>query len=91
MSGLDWLLFMLMLLVVFALGWMAGRGTARRRGASAPLPPAYFDLGPALRAEIETAVAEGHKIDAIKLLREATGMGLKESKDAVEAMERDRL
>lgn len=41
-----------------------------------PLPP---DVLAALRA--------GHKIDAIRLMREATGLGLKEAKDAVEAFE----
>jgi ribosomal protein L7/L12 len=41
-------------------------------------------LSPELRAEL----AAGNKIAAIKLLREATGLGLKEAKDAVERMER---
>ncbi|HTE41890.1 MAG TPA: ribosomal protein L7/L12 [Steroidobacteraceae bacterium] len=36
--------------------------------------------GPAMRA-----VQAGHKIEAIKLVREATGLGLKEAKQAVEA------
>jgi ribosomal protein L7/L12 len=31
---------------------------------------------------------QGNKIEAIKLYREATGVGLKEAKDAVEAIER---
>jgi hypothetical protein len=35
--------------------------------------------------EITVALANGRKIDAIKLYRAATGQGLKESKDAVEA------
>lgn len=33
-------------------------------------------------------VADGKKIEAIKLVREQTGLGLKEAKDAVEAIER---
>lgn len=36
---------------------------------------------------IVTAISRGNKIEAIKLYREATGLGLAESKDAVEAME----
>jgi ribosomal protein L7/L12 len=32
-------------------------------------------------------VRAGNKIEAIKLYREHTGLGLKESKDAVEALE----
>lgn len=48
-------------------------------------------MGPELsneaREQIEAAMAGGHKIMAIKLYREATGLGLAEAKTAVEAME----
>ena len=43
-------------------------------------------LTPGQAMRIEAALAQGNKIAAIKLLREATGLGLKESKDAVERM-----
>jgi hypothetical protein len=36
--------------------------------------------------EIRLLVSEGNKIQAIKLYREMTGLGLKEAKDAVEQM-----
>ncbi|MCP2327275.1 ribosomal protein L7/L12 [Hamadaea flava] len=36
--------------------------------------------------EVAALLAEGKKIQAIKLYRELTGVGLKEAKDAVEAM-----
>jgi hypothetical protein len=36
---------------------------------------------------VREALRRGNKIGAIKLYREATGLGLKEAKDAVEAME----
>ncbi|TDP74275.1 ribosomal protein bL12 [Roseateles toxinivorans] len=39
-----------------------------------PLPP-----------EVLAAVQRGNKIEAIKLMRQLTGLGLKEAKDAVEA------
>lgn len=39
------------------------------------------------RQSIETDLLAGRKIAAIKTYREATGAGLKEAKDAVEAME----
>lgn len=57
----------------------------------APFRPAALPQdGPPLTPEqamaIEAALAQGNKIAAIKLLREATGLGLKESKDAVERM-----
>lgn len=38
---------------------------------------------------IVSAISRGNKIEAIKLYREATGLGLAESKDAVEAMVSD--
>jgi ribosomal protein L7/L12 len=38
--------------------------------------------------KVGAALASGNKIEAIKLLREASGLGLKEAKDAVEQMER---
>ncbi len=38
-----------------------------------------------LPPEVQAALARGQKIEAIKLLREARGMGLKEAKEAVEA------
>lgn len=62
-----------------------------------PLPPSSranpserspIALRPEQRAEIENALAEGRKIDAIIAMREATGLGLAEAKSAVEAMER---
>ncbi|MGH8105740.1 MAG: ribosomal protein L7/L12, partial [Arenimonas sp.] len=36
---------------------------------------------------VMAALQSGNKIEAIKLLREQTGLGLKEAKDAVEGME----
>jgi hypothetical protein len=38
--------------------------------------------------EIEAAVLGGKKLEAIKLYREASGLGLKEAKDWVEELER---
>ncbi len=38
----------------------------------------------ALPAEVIAAINSGHKIQAIKLLREAKGLGLAEAKDAVD-------
>ncbi len=37
--------------------------------------------------EVRQLLLAGKKIEAIKLYREASGLGLKESKDAVEAVE----
>jgi ribosomal protein L7/L12 len=38
---------------------------------------------------VRNLALEGKKIEAIKLYREMTGLGLKEAKDAVEGMEVD--
>ena len=51
-----------------------------------PAGPFAVDLG-----EIERLTRNGQKINAIKLLREQTGLGLKEAKDAVDAIERGQL
>lgn len=51
------------------------------------------DLGGAdygIPTEVVEALDRGRKIEAIKLLRGATGLGLKEAKDMVEAFERQR-
>lgn len=64
---------------------------ARRPAPVAGISPATLPAG-TLPAEVERQVrallAAGRKIDAIKLARDATGLGLKETKDLVDAMER---
>jgi ribosomal protein L7/L12 len=47
------------------------------------------ELEPAASGEVALLVQRGKKIEAIKAYRDATGAGLKEAKDAVEAMERE--
>lgn len=42
----------------------------------------------ALERQVRYLLAEGRKIEAIRIYRERTGMGLKEAKDAVEASQR---
>lgn len=42
---------------------------------------------PAIPPEVKTAIGRGDKIAAVKLLRSATELGLKEAKDAVEQIE----
>ena len=41
---------------------------------------------PALPADVLDALLSGNKIEAIKLLRQRTGLGLKEAKDQIEAV-----
>lgn len=40
-----------------------------------------------VQEQIRSLLLQGQKIEAIKIYREATGLGLKESKDAVEIVE----
>jgi ribosomal protein L7/L12 len=63
---------------------------ALESGRSATLPPKSSILRQVNDSEIEQQIRSGHLIDAIKLYREKTGVGLKEAKDAVEAW-RDRI
>lgn len=46
------------------------------------------EIPPAQAGDIVAALRRGDKIGAIKQLREATGLGLKEAKDLAEALER---
>lgn len=86
-------------LAVFLAGFIFGRRDRGRRDlvrppqmdAPPPAPPPSIRHGassgaspPDIRTQIEAALAAGKKIEAIKLLRAATGMGLKDAKDAVE-------
>lgn len=80
--------------------WL-GRASAgnRGRGDLSGLPPSLAtpraalpagrkaaDLSSDQLAAVRSELARGNKIAAIKLMREATGLGLAEAKDAVEAM-----
>src|SRR3990170_4099734 len=64
---------------------------------SSTLLSSALELGEALTglpldklAELKRLISSGQKIEAVKLYREITGVGLKEAKDAVEAMEAGR-
>lgn len=47
------------------------------------------DLSEETMTQLSDALEKGRKIDAIKLYREATGLGLKDAKDAVEKLHAD--
>jgi len=46
-------------------------------------------LPPSAETEIRALLQQRRKIDAIKLLREHTGLGLKEAKDRIDALDRE--
>jgi ribosomal protein L7/L12 len=68
----------------------------RRRGGSrdliAPPPPrsagaaSAADLPPEIASEVRALIADRRKIEAIRRVRAATGLGLAEAKDLVERM-----
>jgi len=92
MNAIGWEQAMFLLvwsIVLFRIGVAVGRRSGER-DLSAPPPPSFRmdSLPPATKAEIDAALQANRKIEAIRMLREATGMRLKESKEAVEAMER---
>lgn len=88
-------------LILFALGLVCGvalalflvrRGNDRQRDFTAPpprriAPPRPSDID---EAEIIVLLRLGRKIEAVKRMRELTGMGLAEAKEAVEAIEREQ-
>lgn len=45
---------------------------------------AFSNMAPTAQQDIDTLLAEGRTIEAIKRFREETGLGLKQSKDAVD-------
>jgi len=88
-------------LFLFVLGLVCGVMLTlyvQRSGARRDLtaPPPRVASRPLVRvgderideAEIRDLIRGGRKIEAIKRMRDATGMGLAEAKDAVEAIER---
>ena len=87
--------WILIALVVFALLWVIAR-LASARIPSSPMPaprdPPKPSLSDAERAELErereTALREGRQIDAIKIHRQLTGLGLKDAKDEVDELRR---
>ena len=73
-----------LLLVGFALG----RLTASRKGSTTVyVPRAGEGRGAAGDVEVEALLRGGQKIEAIRRYREMHGVGLKEAKDAVDAIQ----
>ncbi|HEY1588613.1 MAG TPA: hypothetical protein VGG00_02680 [Rhodanobacter sp.] len=70
---------------VFMVGYLLGRTSAAR--AAARHARAAWKPNPAISdADIEAEIRAGRKIEAIKLYRQRDGSGLKEARQAVDAM-----
>jgi ribosomal protein L7/L12 len=75
-------------LVVAAALWLRrlGRGSASGSLHLQPSNQPSVRLDPAAEQALRELLARGNKIEAIKRVRELTGMGLKEAKDYVESL-----
>jgi len=87
-TGLLIAILMLVFLSLFARG--GGNATARLLAIDRKLDLILTNLGidpnQGLDKQISDLVRSGRKIEAIKLYREQTGVGLKEAKDYVERL-----
>ena len=63
---------------------LAAAKEAVERGGAPPIQSSAASTQ-ALPAQVLAELARGNKIEAIKLLRQASGLGLKEAKDAIDA------
>jgi ribosomal protein L7/L12 len=86
MPGL-WVLLLLpfLFLCLMLIGLLAMGGQARRRDV-VRMPP-QVALPPDVEMSVRDLIARHRKIEAIKLVRESTRLGLKDAKDLVDAME----
>lgn len=84
----GWFIVALVLIDVAVLvAWLLARKSPRKNPAVAARL-ALIGLDTAARDEIYRLIGEKKKIHAIKLFRERTGAGLKESKDIIDSVER---
>ena len=64
----------------------AGQEPSQPSARPSPTIPYGMPLPDVLLQEVHAQLAQGRKISAIKIVREATGWGLKESKEYVESL-----
>jgi len=91
MDATFWLVVALFLVVLGSSWTAAGSNNARRLGrlerkVDQILRQMGLDPNQEVNLEILELMKAGHKIQAIKLYREQTGVGLKEAKDYVESL-----
>ena len=83
---LTWLPLAAAFLAGFLLGWiLRGRSDEPRTTSIPPTSPAELD------AQLRALLSQRKKIQAIKLYRQFHGVDLKDAKDMIEAIDRDRL
>ena len=90
--GLLCLGAILLLLVLAAALWLQNRQQERENQplpADRDTPPLGLEADEDLYQTVEGLLLQGRKIEAIKLYREMTGVGLKEAKDTIDKMDRE--
>jgi ribosomal protein L7/L12 len=99
MDNLSWLMIAVAVFVFgYMVAWLIQKNSAAKTFTgnvddNAPIEanpsPYRSNIAPGNAEEVVRALLDsGHKIEAIKRVREQTGLGLKEAKDLVDAMER---
>ncbi|WP_428407009.1 ribosomal protein L7/L12 [Hyphococcus sp.] len=90
----QWGLIALLAYVAFMIGRMTKSGESpearemRRMEEATNAADAFSSLSPSIQSDVDRLLFDGKKIEAIKLIRENTGLGLKESKIAAEQREK---
>ena len=86
-GSLDWIILVLLILVLGSLTALGSKVEAVRLQVNALAMQLKGTSTAKLPPEVLGLLQAGRKIEAIKVYREATGAGLAEAKNAVEAME----
>lgn len=84
-----WAVLTVVAVAAYLLGRMSGAGAPedraeRRLRERQEAENAFSNMAPSAQQEIDQLIAEGRVIEAVKRFREETGLGLKESKDAID-------
>ncbi len=79
---------LLILVLIAMIARAGGRRDPLMGGAPPRVPVPVATLPPEVERQVRAQLAAGRKIQAIKIARDATHLGLKETKDLVEALER---
>ncbi|MFC2950987.1 ribosomal protein L7/L12 [Marinicaulis aureus] len=86
----QWLLIAFLAYVAFTIGRMSKSGEApeareaRRMAEETRAADAFASLSPSIQSDVDRLLMDKKKIEAIKVIREHTGLGLKESKIAAD-------
>ncbi|XUU61315.1 hypothetical protein ACRAQ6_03310 [Erythrobacter sp. HA6-11] len=83
LENVDWWMIM-WTGAVFMSGYLIG--SRKRAELQEPLDFDLASISPTARAQIEQSLQNGHIIEAIRTLRQDTGLGLKDAKTVIDSM-----